>query len=69
MHWLWIAVLALLLGFVNAWITPFITAAIPASVQQNKWVATFINGAIILFAVFVAVFILSAVAGRKVVSA
>lgn len=66
MHWFGIALLALLLGYVNAYITPMISAAIPASAQQNKIVQTFINGSIILVAVFVAAFILSVIGVRTV---
>lgn len=61
MHWIGIALLALVLGYVNAFISPLISAAIPASANQNKIVQTFINGAIILVAVFIAVFALSAI--------
>jgi predicted tellurium resistance membrane protein TerC len=61
MHWFGIALLALVLGYINAFISPLISSALPASAQQNKIVATFINGGIILAAVFIAVFILSAI--------
>jgi len=66
MHWFGIALLALLLGYVNAYVTPMINAAIPASAQQNKIVGTFVNGAIILVGVFIAVFILSVIGVKTV---
>lgn len=69
MHWLWIAVLALVVGYLQTYVGKFITAQIPASQTQNVWVTTFANGVGILIAIFVAVMILSMVAGRKVVSA
>lgn len=61
MHWFAIGLLALVLGFINAWLSPKIASAVPASVQQNKIVATFINGGIILLAVFIAVFLLDVI--------
>jgi hypothetical protein len=59
MHWIAIALLALVLGFVNAYVSPLISARIPASVQQNRITQAFFSGAVILVAVFVSAFLLS----------
>lgn len=64
MHWFAIALLALVLGYINAYLSPKISAAVPASLSQNKIVATFINGGIILIAVFIAVFLLHVIGIR-----
>lgn len=58
MAWLALALLALVLGYVNAWVTPKALAIIPASAQSSKLAQAFFNGAIILVAVFIAAFVL-----------
>lgn len=65
MHWFAIALLALVLGFINSWLSPKIAAVIPASATQNRLVMTFANGAIILIAVFISVFLLSVIGVRE----
>lgn len=64
MHWIAIALLALFLGYINAFLSPKISAAVPASLQQNKIASTFINGAIILVAVAISVFLLHIIGMR-----
>jgi hypothetical protein len=66
MHWFGLALLALVLGYVNAWVSPKIAAALPAAAQQSKIAQAFFNGAIILFAVFIAAFVLRFVGVRTV---
>jgi hypothetical protein len=64
MHWFAIGLLALVLGYINAFVTPKISSAVPASLQQNRIVSTFINGGIILIAVFISVFVLHVIGIR-----
>lgn len=66
MHWIGLALLALLVGLFQANVTPMITAKFPASVTANKWALSFFNGAVILLAIFVAAFVLSIVGVRTV---
>ena len=65
MHWFAIALLALLLGFIVGPINSWVTSVIPASTLQNTWVKAFVNGGIILLAVFVSVFLLSVIGVRE----
>ena len=65
MHWFAIALLALVLGFIVGPINGWVTKMIPASTLQNTWVKAFVNGGIILLAVFVSVFLLSVIGVRE----
>jgi hypothetical protein len=59
MHWIGLALLALVAGIVNTKVTPLVANAVPGSASQNFWIKSFVSGALILLTVFVAVFALS----------
>ncbi len=56
-----LVILAGLLGYVNAWLQPKIASVLPVSLTKGKMAQVFLNGGIILVALFVSVILLRAV--------
>lgn len=59
MHWIALALLALLVGWLHTKISPVILAKAPST--GGAWTLTFFTGAVILLVVFIAAFGLSLV--------
>jgi hypothetical protein len=64
MHWIGLALLALVVGWLQAKIAPKILSSIPTSATKSTWAVVFFNGAVIIIVVFIAAFALSLVGLR-----
>lgn len=64
MHWIALALLALIVGWVHTRLSPIILARVPAGATKSVWAMTFFTGVVILLVVFIASFALSLVGLR-----
>lgn len=64
MHIVFILALAFVVGWLQSWLAPKISAALPASITGQQYLSILVNGALILFVVFVGVWAVHAVGLR-----